>query len=135
MPEMKFEIERHITGFPIVRLPCLDSAVGNSTLAQLRGLRTVELPTGLEVIGEGWFMDSGVEEVTVPESVREIGKYVFACCKNLRLINFAEDSRLEKIGYYCFYDSGIQRIAVPSGIKVIERGMFQSCFALTSVTF
>ena len=58
--------------------------IGKRAFCGCRGLRTVCLPEGLEVLDEKCFAYSGLEEVTVPASVREIGREVFLGCKRLR---------------------------------------------------
>ena len=58
----------------------------------------MELPEGLEIVGEGWFADSNVERVAVPATVTEVQKGAFACCKRLKVVEFAKGSTLERIG-------------------------------------
>ena len=64
-------------------MPSLDIVVGDSVLRQLRSTKVVELPNGLETVGEGWFADSCVERVAIPASIREIQRCAFACCDRL----------------------------------------------------
>ena len=54
--------------------------VGGTYLKKLRRLRDVTIQDGVQKIGEQWFMNSAVESVTVPASVREIGKEAFCRC-------------------------------------------------------
>ena len=114
MPGMKFEIEKHIKYGRVVRVSDLSTMVSTRTLGHLRRLRVVELPEGLEIIGEGWFADSNVEKAIISASVREIQKGAFACCKKLRQVEFAERSALELIGELCFYNTGLESITIPS---------------------
>lgn len=83
-------------------LPSARSYVGERTLRELRALRDVEIPQGVEKIGSEWFKNSGVESVTIPASVREIGAEAFRGCKQLRRVEFAEGSQLRRIGDRCF---------------------------------
>ena len=71
----------------------------NSELRELQGfvfyncteLKRISLPDGLESIGYGCFNNSGLEEIAIPESVRQIeGGYedgqcygLFSKCPNL----------------------------------------------------
>ena len=68
---MEFNIEEH-TDLAVIRLPPLDTKVGDKTLGELRQRREVKLPEGLEIIGENWFADCGIEKAVVPASVLEI---------------------------------------------------------------
>ena len=46
----------------------------------------VELPEGLEAVGEFWFVDSNVEKAIISASVREIQKGALAYCKRLKVV-------------------------------------------------
>ena len=80
----------------------------------------VELPEGLEAVGEFWFVDSNVEKAIISASVREIQKGAFACCKRLREVDFAEGSVLERIDELCFYNTGLESITIPSLVREIQ---------------
>lgn len=68
--------------------------VGDRLLWDLRALREVALPDGIQRIGCKWFSGSEIEGVTVPASVKEIEEYAFFDCANLRRALFAEGSQL-----------------------------------------
>ena len=106
-PGMKFDIEAHVD-VKVVRPPCLDTKIGDRILKDLRHLKEVTLPTGLQIIGENWFVDSQVEKVVVPVSVREIQQNAFKYCNQLKVIEFDEGSTLEKIGRGVFFSSGLE---------------------------
>ena len=58
--------------------------IGNDAFYKCNCLRTIELPDGLEEIGLRAFMESGLERVTTPKSVRTIHQSAFRKCPNLR---------------------------------------------------
>ena len=118
-----------------MRIQSFDIRIGDLTLRQLRSLRTIQLPEGLEVIGEGWFADSASERVLVPASVKKIEKCAFACCERLRHIDFANGNQLEEIGEHCFYDSALESVQIPSRVKVIRENAFNNCQFLKKITF
>ena len=80
-----------------------EAALGNIKIWDLRTLRDVVIPDGVERIGNHWFWGSDTESVTIPASVREIGECAFYKCKMLKKIIFTDTSQLEKIGSGCFY--------------------------------
>ena len=53
------------------------TAVGNKRLKDLRSLRDVVIPEGLERIENYWFVFADIESVEVPASVTEIGEGAF----------------------------------------------------------
>ena len=60
-----------------------------------KSLRVAVLNEGLETIARQCFEYANIEKITVPASVRKIGKSAFFSCKRLRTIEFPPDSRLE----------------------------------------
>ena len=68
---MKFDIEAHVD-VKVVRLPNLDTKVGDRTVRELRHLREVRLPERLKFVGENWFADCDIEKIVVSSSVLEI---------------------------------------------------------------
>lgn len=68
----------------IVTIPSRRIMAGNQPLWELRALKDVAIPNGIEKIGDRWFAGSSVESVRVPASVREIGKEAFYLCRDLK---------------------------------------------------
>ena len=68
--------------------------IGENRLQELRNLREVVIPEGLEKVGSYWFIFSDIESVEVPTSVTEIGAGAFYWCKKLKRVHFADDSQL-----------------------------------------
>lgn len=46
----------------------------------------MDLPEGLEYIGENCFYGSGLAEITLPGTLREVGKAALKNCEQLRVI-------------------------------------------------
>ena len=46
-------------------------------------LKSVEIPNGVEYIGEDCFEGSGVEKIMLPGTLKEIDKYAFYDCEYL----------------------------------------------------
>ena len=61
--------------------------------------------SSLERIGVECFARSGVEEVSIPDSVRELCDGCFERCESLRCVNFGSSSSLERIGFRAFWRS------------------------------
>ena len=55
-----------------IKLPSTLKVLEGATFAQCKNLRTVEFSEGLEVIGNVDFLTTGIENVTLPRSLREI---------------------------------------------------------------
>lgn len=61
-----------------------------------RGLKSIQLPDGLEAIGRYCFYKSGLEKLVLPKSVREIGVRAFRDCAQLKSVRLNEG--LERLG-------------------------------------
>ena len=58
--------------------------IGENRLQELRYLREVVIPEGLERIGCYWFAFTDIEGVEIPASVTEIEEGAFYWCKKLK---------------------------------------------------
>lgn len=113
--------------------PAANVLIGNDKLADLRRLRDVSFPEGTVRIGNYWFFGSGVENVTVPASVKTIGVDAFCNCKNLKSVTFADGSTVEQIESGCFYGSKLAEIELPATLKKIGWNTFAACGELRAV--
>ena len=114
----------------VVRLPDRDTMVGDLHLWDLRALRSVAVPEGVEAIGDRWFAGSLVEDVRIPSSVTEIGAGAFYACSHLKAVVFAEDSMLEKMGKKCFCESGLEEVTIPRRVVAVDSSAFRDCRSL-----
>lgn len=75
-------------------------------------------------------------EITIPNTVTEIGNRAFYLCKNLVKININNDSsNLEFIGDEAFKGASITSINIPNKIQSIGFSAFETCENLTTVNF
>lgn len=91
----------------------------------LGNLTSFVVPTGITRIG-GYALDGeNLENITIPESVEEIGTAVFSGTAKLTSITLP--SSLRTIGDLAFKDSGITTITIPKSVQSLGR----TCFGLT----
>lgn len=73
-------------------------------------------------------------EVTIPESVIEIGRYAFAGCCNLQKVVFANDSKLTTIQEGAFSCcERLESITIPKRVNYIGYKAFHDCKNLSNV--
>ena len=85
--------------------------IENMRAWDLKKLKDVVIPDGVERIGNQWFWGAEVESVKIPASMREIGADAFCGCEKLSEVVFEEGSRLKVIGKGVFvYCSNIRSI-------------------------
>ena len=76
-------------------------------------------------------MESGVEEVAVPDSVRELCDGCFRWCEQLRSMTFGPSTSLERIGIEAF--GAVQENVLHAGLlKSVSPTVFVSCVMAAS---
>ena len=89
---------------------------------------------GVEAFGAvqagGQSTPCGLEEISIPNGVRELCDDCFKRCKSLRRVTFGPSSSLERIGADCFYRCGLVEFEIPASLRKIGGGAFGEC-ALT----
>lgn len=69
---------------PVLVGPPKLQKIGNELLWDLRRVKEVIIPDGVNEIGERWFANSEIEVVKLPAYVRSIYTEAFQDCKRLR---------------------------------------------------
>ena len=85
-------------------------------------------------IGQFAFREcSGLDTVTIPNSVTSIGQYAFYGCSGL--ISVTIPNSVTSIGLYAFYlCSGLTSLTIPNSVTSIADNTFDGCSGLISVT-
>ena len=100
-----------------------------------RGIRRVEIGTGVTIIGNYAFMDCHLlSAITIPSGVTAIQKQVFQRCWSLPFITIP--SGVKSTGIYMMASCyTLSAIAIPSGITSFRAYYaFLACYTLSSVT-
>ena len=93
---------------------------------------SIDIPEGVTIIPEYCFSRrSSLESITLPSTIKQIGKYAFWSCSALTSIDIPEGVTIIPDG--CFKCSSLESITLPSTIKQIGESAFQGCSALTSI--
>lgn len=92
-----------------------------------------QIPSKLTRIGFQAFQESGIESITIPNSVKKLEDNSFCDCKKLRSITIPNS--VSEIGAKAFHgDERLTSVEIPSSITTIHNGTFEFCFSLASVT-
>ena len=79
------------------------------------------------------FCSAGLEAITVPGGVREIGACAFQNCRDLATVTLADG--LEVLGDGCFRDTRIAAIRIPRTVRTIGKFAFRGCKQLEKLSF
>jgi|GEM_PF-4794482 len=93
-------------------------AINSSGFESCTALKEVILPVGLRSIGYQAFDGSGLERVSVPDSVTELGKEVFDHCRSLKIARLG--SGIGTLPNYTFsFCEALEQIFLPRGLTEI----------------
>ena len=105
------------SGVAELRLPASLKEVCYCAFKGCAGLRRVELPAGLERIGEEAFSRSGLGELALPGSLRAVGDEAFYRCAALAVVEVPEGLALEEAGRGVFTGTQVGRGSLPAGLE------------------
>ncbi len=98
------------------------------------GKETMTIEEGVEVIETGQYCErEDITAVVLPQSVKHIGDYAFAGCKNLTYIDIQEG--VTEIGERAFAGcSSMKEICIPQSTREIGAKAFENCTELRRIT-
>ena len=83
--------------------------------------------SSLKRVGDYCFAKTGLEEVSIPDSVRELCDGCFFECASLRRVTFGSSSPLGRIGTCCFAGCRLIDLEIPGSLGSIGGGAFGEC--------
>ena len=113
------------------------SPIGTTYITPLCTLSSVTFGAGsqLERIDPFVFFKTGIEEVSIPNGVRELGHRCFSHCERLRRVTFGPNSKLEHIGDDAFLNTRIESLSMPDSVLELGDRCFCECNGLRRVIF
>lgn len=129
--EQKAVVPREIEGLPVCSIR--EHAFAATDIVE------AEIPEGVEIIGaEAFGICEELQTVTLPESLKELGKSVFKGSDNLKQLVFPNGNSRYRIENGLLYDQSeqalvlcppgleLEKVTIPLGIKTISCGAFYS---------
>lgn len=109
------------------------SLIKDDAFAGCSSLESITIPDSVKKIGRDAFADcSSLESITIPNSVTEIGSRAFYRCSSLKSITIPDS--VKEIGGSAFADcSSLESITIPNSVTKIGGGAFCRCKNLKSV--
>ena len=94
-------------------------------------LKEITLPEGLKEIYREAFKYSGLESISIPNSVLVIGGEAFQKCKNLKTVNIGNGVQVIEDNAFSNC-SALTTVNIGNGIKGISSEAFKNCSSLTT---
>jgi hypothetical protein len=110
------------------------ATLSDEVFSQRRYLMEVNMPLGLQVIGEHAFLEcSALKEIDIPSTVIAIGAGAFQDCSSLVRVTFFTKG-LQLISARTFQNCyNLRKILIPHTVTAIEDEAFQYCLQLVSI--
>eukprot|EP00980_Cylindrotheca_fusiformis_P011611 scaffold2747_cov104-Cylindrotheca_fusiformis.AAC.1 len=107
--------------------------LGKGAFCECRGLVSVELPEGLQVIEEGLFYGcESLRGIAIPSSLTKIGVDAFNECHGLASVELPNG--LLELGMYSFYKCySLETLHVPATVSSIGTFAFSGCMGLKHI--
>ncbi len=133
------------TSLSKVNIPDGVNILCRNTFRGCSSLREIQLPELLFAMEEAAFAFSGLKQITIPASVREISDCAFLCCEKLGSVTLQEGitkigreafsgcgalsavtlpDRLTAIGDGAFAATALERVRIPAGVTELGEGAF-----------
>ena len=95
-------------------------------------IKDIKLGEHIIDIGEKAFAWSYIKRMTMPDSVKTLGKSAFEHCENLSEIKLSSSLAIieEKVFYFC---EDLNEISIPEGIRIIKKEAFSWCKNLRNI--
>lgn len=97
-------------------------------------LQQISIPNNTKVIGREAFTKSNeLKKAIIGNAVYEIGEYAFEDCSKLEEVFIGEKVRI--IGDFAFRNCvGLKEITIPPSVEIIGKGLFNGCSNLSNVS-
>ena len=109
------------------------TSVGNNAFHASEGIESVTLPSTLRSIGKSAFSANGISEIILPDGLETVGEGAFGYCRSLKQIVLPES--VKTLGYGAFvWCTALESVMLPSGLTKIDGHTFEHCESLRSIT-
>lgn len=100
--------------------------IGPSSFSHQKGINSIDIPEGVNTIGDAAFYATGLRRVGLPNSLTTIESIAFGCCFSLNQVNLPQS--LEYIGDGAFHNCILLgSIIIPAKVNYIEQDAFLYC--------
>lgn len=107
--------------------------IGDKAFSGAVNLRKIDIPNGVTYIGNYAFGDSGIESISLPNSIKGISGAPFYNCKSLKTADLSK-TQLSYIGSIFYGCEQLEIVYLPQKVESIGGHAFYKCNSLKSIT-
>ncbi len=107
--------------------------IGSGAFRGSINLRKIDIPISVTNIGNNAFTESGLESISLSQSIKHIDAYAFVDCKSLKTANLSKTKILDIDGFFYGCEQ-LEDVYLPKIVKYIGWGTFYKCNSLKSIT-
>lgn len=114
------------TGLTSITIPNSVMSISKYAFYGCAELTSITIPDSVTSIGNNAFENcTGLTNIALPDSVTRIENCMFFGCKELKTVDFSENSKCSTIGRQAFSGCrSLMNVTIPSGVTIIERDVF-----------
>ncbi len=98
------------------------SSIGDGAFFRMHSVTSVELPEGLESIGNSSFEATNITNIDLPSTLTSLGVYAFAYSQLENINNIPEG--ITELPYRAFCNTQIENFTVPSTVTIVSPNAF-----------
>lgn len=107
--------------------------LGDYAFYNCSGVNEINIPDSVKEIGKYSLYNTGITELVIPDSVTDIANWALQKCQNLTSVSIGK--KVECIGYAAFANcSALTSISIPDSVTQLDDYVFSRCISLKSVT-
>lgn len=116
-----------------VKLSANLTEINNCMFYKCSALKGVTIPGKVKKFGYAVFYQSGIESITLPDSVELLDQYLFYNCKSLKTVNFGKN--LKTIAMCVFSEcTALESMVIPDTVTSLGSSAFIRCANLKELT-
>ena len=121
----KIDIPNQIEGLPV-------TAIGENAFNGCSQLTEITIPNSVSDIGDYAFSGCAIRNIVIPDNVKTISAGMFSGCTNLQSVTMPDS--IQEIGSNAFYGCGsIRNITIPESTASIGNYAFYNCYNLNDI--
>ena len=124
---------RNCTNLTSVGILATIESIGYAAFFKCTALTSLSLPFGLQIIEDQAFRETGLTQITIPNTVTSIGEAAFYMCSGLTQLTFPNS--VTSLGTLCCQNcNNLTTVTLGNGLTEIPDQCFALCESLSSIT-